>query len=423
MVTLFKNTIETFDILQPQLDALKIFCSNNIDVLTAIDQIEMNKEIVYRHFVSEVRIINESASENTQVIICDINDTKKAIDYEILNENLDAAEKSLQIQLNRLKDDMCASCRYKLVPKLEDIQAQLDQLANKFSHTSDGRVSFDDSEIVDDDDEVNLSTNSNEKEIIRKQDDNLIVRILVADYKPNVVDTHDTIGRFMLGKVGEKINDFFIKTMLYNFFVLILDLLGTFLPLLSLNGVIDENYLYCSLLMGPLAIHMLLLLNRQIVLKLLRTFETMYCALNGIGFCVFIMLMIKNNSVLNIGGLSCFSFSCLFCIMIILLSDAFPAAGRKMFAYIGVTYTIIFCLLLLCSIFFHLATVLQDHTYQIQYMTIAASGQCISCLNNILIFSVRNLHNAIHKSDAMVSCKHYYCINIIMILSYIHIFL
>jgi hypothetical protein len=89
------------------------------------------------------------------------------------------------------------------------------------------------------------------------------------------------------------------------------------------------------------------------------------------------------------------------------LSDAYPAAGRRRFAFFGVSSLIVASFVLMCSLFFHLIASLNDRTYEIKSMTIAASGQCISCISNLLFFGFRNLCNAIMKPDALVSCKFY----------------
>jgi hypothetical protein len=147
------------------------------------------------------------------------------------------------------------------------------------------------------------------------------------------------------------------------------------------------------------------LFNKNIFFKLWQTFETIYFALNAIGLFVFLVLMAKHDSTFSFGGLVCFCFFLFFSGIEIFLMDAYPAAGRKQAAYFGTSVSIIGYLIVLCSVFFHLAVILQDQTYQIESMTVAASGQCISCINNLLIFSCRNMYNAIYHPDAMVSCK------------------
>jgi hypothetical protein len=116
--------------------------------------------------------------------------------------------------------------------------------------------------------------------------------------------------------------------------------------------------------------------------------------------------MSKNNSVLSLGGFICFCFFAFISSVMVLFADACPAILRKQGVYFGITFSIASYLIILCSVFFHLATTLRDQTYQIQYMTIAASGQCIACINNLLIFSFRNLYNAVFHPEALVTCKY-----------------
>ena len=123
--------------------------------------------------------------------------------------------------------------------------------------------------------------------------------------------------------------------------------------------------------------------------------------------------MAKGTTASSLGGLICFCFFLFVGGVTILFIDACPAVFRKRGVYYGITFSIVGYLIILCSVFFHSATTLQDQTYQIQYMTIAASGQCIACLNNLLLFSFRNLYNAVFHREALVTCK--YIINKLLI--------
>jgi hypothetical protein len=116
--------------------------------------------------------------------------------------------------------------------------------------------------------------------------------------------------------------------------------------------------------------------------------------------------MATEESVVNFIRLICFCFFVFLSGVLVLFSDATPAVFRKPIAYVGVPLSIVMYLTLCVSILFHFtSTTLQDKTYYIQSILIAASGQCVSCLNTLLIFSIRNIFTAIIYPETMVICK------------------
>jgi hypothetical protein len=197
-------------------------------------------------------------------IICDENERDR--------ENVGIiTEETIQDKLNLLKElcQACATtCNKDLLSGIDDIKVKLAILVKQLSNSTilDEEV-FDvaEEEQVDIADDIllsksNIVVNSNEYESINGVS---FVRILVADFEPMIIDTQDTMGKYWFGNHGKQINDLYMHNKLYGTFLCFFWFFGLVLSMLSLNGVLDNNYLFFSFFMAP-SFHILCLMNKEI---------------------------------------------------------------------------------------------------------------------------------------------------------------
>ena len=235
------------------------------------------------------------------------------------------------------------------------------------------------------------------------------VRILVAESEvPTEVHTRkDNLGTMLWGKLGQAMNELMMTNIIYVACLYILSAVSGIVSLLSVMNVLRSHWKLSLLFSCPYIVHAYLLLNADVLSKLLHNFETIFCVINEIFVLILFVLLTSHNAqeVIDCSVFAAMLGINMFCS---LLTDSFPAVVRKFAAIAGHGYLLLYLFILLFGLYFQWIFGTVDFEIQIFDVKTTASGQFSSCLVSLIIFAVRNVWIAIRNPDSMVICKYYY---------------
>jgi len=226
-------------------------------------------------------------------------------------------------------------------------------------------------------------------------------RIMFAEFYPMEIVTKNTVGRFVFGKYGAAANEMFLKSKLYIYVCLLLWWFGFLVSVLSIFGRLSPEWTLASLLMLPLTINGYLLMNVSVLYLLLMCFDFYYCVFNFIVFLISYTIYNshtqESTAYISIFAI-CYGLSAVWGF----LTDAQPAASRKVSALTGIVTGIISGFVILLGLYLHWMVLSKDEILELPHVAISASSQCNYSLVTSLLFAFRNLVTSIMFPDSMV---------------------
>ena len=234
-----------------------------------------------------------------------------------------------------------------------------------------------------------------------------IVRMLFADFEPVLIETRNTVGRYLLGSTGDSLNKLFLKNVRYNGSLLILWMSGAVIGLCCLGDRLTADWMYAAaILLVPFTVHIFLLLNVTIVFKLFQTFETYLYTFYIASFMVAFLSLNAHTLHERIPMTICIAIYGIN-LLYTLLTDAAPAATRRIYALVGVSFGALTLVCFILGMYLHWIKMTAEEKMQVGAVTFAASSACTNALMNLLVFECRNLAYAYLYPDYMVICKFY----------------
>jgi len=222
-------------------------------------------------------------------------------------------------------------------------------------------------------------------------------RVLLTEFQDIQIDTKHTIGKLLFSDYYFKIK---AKLKIINWILYLSYAIGIIVSSFAFIGQIDYKYqLFIILTLPHNIINVILILNIDILVLLLKTFEVLYTFANMLtAYCILAYLIPFDLITI------CYLTNACMMLVSILLMDAIPAKVRVIYSRLGVSLGLIYLISIELCI---LLNIIQIQDLSIQLMSIKFSMKAFlsTCLINIIIFSIKNIIMLIYKPTSLVNIK------------------